>query len=91
MASYCRGNMKASVDLSQKTNKKTACVFVSLITLLHLLQSFLCVFMSACLCNYSYSPTHNSDSCRFCQAGIQELVINNSVRFVWPAERSACF
>lgn len=51
-------------------------------------QAF-CVFMSVSLCNYSHSSAHSSDSCRFCQVDIQELAINNSARFVWPARSSA--
>lgn len=95
--------MKASPQSSYHKIKKSCvcvCVFVSLIALLHLLQVRpppllslrVCVFMSVSLCNYSHFSPQNSHSCRFCQVDIGALVINNSVRFVWPPLGAlACF
>lgn len=89
--SKLRDDMKASPrSIYHKKNTVRVCVCVSDCTVASL-ASFLCVFMSVSLCNYSHSSPHNSYSCRFCQVDIQALVINNSVRFVWPARRSACF
>lgn len=79
--------MKASPQ-SICHKKKRVCVCVCDCTV-GSLTSLLCVFMFVSLCNYAHSSAHSSDSCRFCQVDIQELAINNSARFVWPARSSA--